>query len=371
MSLVSSGAISLFDVNTELGLTRTSQIGMLCSSVRQLFGDASGAVAMFDGYGKASGGHALFTGTCSSCLCYSWTVPSGVTSISVLVVARGRNGSTGSMTQTHCSYYGAVTGTYYCGGNGGQGGYLAWRNNISVTPGQTFTLRVGTSSSFNWTYNGSAQPVNGNAAQMVGYSFGYTFAGTGSYGGYSGLNYNYGAGGAGGGAAGYDFYPYSTLCAAANAGTVHNGSSQGGVSGGQWSPGLQGSQTPLGGGGAPGCPGAYSGSSNYGAGGGGGGVGIYGRGTSGTFNGGLISGYPDYTKSHGYGGGGGSNGMNGGQGGACASKGGYGGCYGGGGGGGQGYPTPTLGGQGGAGAVRIIWPGCSRSFPITNVGVNP
>jgi len=54
MTLQASGAISLFDVNTELGLTNNAQLGLLCTPVRTLFGDASGAVAMFDGYGKSN-----------------------------------------------------------------------------------------------------------------------------------------------------------------------------------------------------------------------------------------------------------------------------------------------------------------------------
>jgi hypothetical protein len=54
MTLPASGAISLFDVNTELGNSTSAQIGMLCTSVRTLFGDASGAVAMFDGHGKSN-----------------------------------------------------------------------------------------------------------------------------------------------------------------------------------------------------------------------------------------------------------------------------------------------------------------------------
>jgi len=54
MTLPASGAIGLFDVNTELGFTNNAQIGMLCTSVRTLFGDASDAVSMFDGYGKSN-----------------------------------------------------------------------------------------------------------------------------------------------------------------------------------------------------------------------------------------------------------------------------------------------------------------------------
>jgi hypothetical protein len=49
-----------------------------------------------------------------------------------------------------------------------------------------------------------------------------------------------------------------------------------------------------------------------------------------------------------------------------------GGAYGGGGGGGSGAcgraSACRVGGAGSKGAVRIIWPGCSRLFPSTNTG---
>ena len=54
MTLPASGAISLFDVNTELGLTHSAQIGLLCTNVRTLFGTASGAVGLQTGYGKSN-----------------------------------------------------------------------------------------------------------------------------------------------------------------------------------------------------------------------------------------------------------------------------------------------------------------------------
>jgi hypothetical protein len=54
MTLPASGAISLNNVNVELGLTATAQIGLNDAAVRNLFGVASGAITMADGYGKAS-----------------------------------------------------------------------------------------------------------------------------------------------------------------------------------------------------------------------------------------------------------------------------------------------------------------------------
>ena len=54
MTLQASGAISLFDVNTELGLSHSAQIGLLCTNVRTLFAVASGAVGLETGYGKSN-----------------------------------------------------------------------------------------------------------------------------------------------------------------------------------------------------------------------------------------------------------------------------------------------------------------------------
>ena len=54
MTLPSSGAISLNDVNVELGNSATAQISMNDAAVRGLFAVASGAIQMSDGYGKSN-----------------------------------------------------------------------------------------------------------------------------------------------------------------------------------------------------------------------------------------------------------------------------------------------------------------------------
>lgn len=54
MTLPASGAISLNNVNVELGLSGTTSINMNQATVRTLFGVASGAISMSDGYGKSN-----------------------------------------------------------------------------------------------------------------------------------------------------------------------------------------------------------------------------------------------------------------------------------------------------------------------------
>lgn len=54
MALPSSGQITLNQVNVELGLSATAQIGLGDSNVRALFNVSSGQIKMSDGYGKSS-----------------------------------------------------------------------------------------------------------------------------------------------------------------------------------------------------------------------------------------------------------------------------------------------------------------------------
>jgi len=54
MTLPASGAITLRDVNVELGLPAGNAISLNDAAVRTLFGKASGAISLVDGYGKSS-----------------------------------------------------------------------------------------------------------------------------------------------------------------------------------------------------------------------------------------------------------------------------------------------------------------------------
>lgn len=244
----------------------------------------------------------------------TFVVPAGVTSISVVTVGSGGYRRSG-------------------------GGALSYVNNISVTPGESLTAVVSTTggnTQSSYLARGATKLVQAGSASYGagnGYCFvgGSVVVGTGGNGGCSGCNCNRGGGGAGG----------------------YSGKGGNGGSGGAGQAGSGGS----GGGG-----GATNGVNTYG-GGGGGGVGVLGTGSSGT--GGT------YGSGTGGGGGtGGSSGNSGGNGGrflnCCANYEaipGRGGSYGGGAGGGS-YIADNPSG----GAVRIIWPGNTRSFPSTNTG---
>lgn len=246
---------------------------------------------------------------------YSWVAPACVTSVSVVAVGGGGGGAQSPGWS-----------------RGGGGGGLGWVNNISVTPSNSYTVIVGSAG----TYIGSppcychhGKDSNFKCGTVIGGggrgfvstcdSAGGTYTGTG--GGTGGASVGYGGGGAGG---------YSGSGGEGN--TAGGGSGSGGGAGG----------------------------SGVGR-GGGGGVGILGQGSNGA--GGCY---------YGSGGSGGSNGtaMT-----YCSSygtctRGGTGGAYGGGGGSGVWYCCCPCyqGGDGSGGAVRIIWPGNTRSFPSTCTG---
>jgi hypothetical protein len=236
---------------------------------------------------------------------FTWVAPAGVTKVSVVAVGGG-------------------------GQSGGGGGGLGYRNNQSVTPGSSYTVSVGrggiggaacipcrngVASFFCSTCvvrGGGGTYNDGTGAGFNG--FGGTFTGTG--GGNGGAGGTQGGGGAGG---------YSGNGGQGYAGFGGCGSSGSGGGGGG------------GGGGFCFCLSQFQNS-------GGGGVGILGQGANGS--GGGSFGCPP---------------AGGGSGGASASFG-NGGLHG---GGGVFDGRAGSQGSGARGAVRIIWPGCARSFPST------
>jgi hypothetical protein len=275
-------------------------------------------------FGPPAGQQAYTTGGT-----FTWVAPAGVTRVSVVAVGSGGNG------------------TWY---NGGAGGGLGYKNNITVTPGASYTVVVGAgvAGSTCQATSGGNQSYFCAISVVRGLGGGTQFptpSGGGFTGDGGGNGGNGSGGGAGGGAGGY--------------------SGSGGGAGG--SPGSGGG----GGGGGNGgsfqffCCCLFIQNINPSA--GGGGVELFGQGSNGA---GGTSGV--FCSTLATGGGGGSSGTPGNSPASLTSAGGNGGQHGGGGGNGGWcycqcfeYTATRAGGSSTAGAVRIIWPGCARSFPST------
>lgn len=312
-----------------------------------ILGSASAISYGFSALTSTGSGSALYTtpGT------YTWVAPAGVTKVSVLVVGAGGRGA---------DDYNFFDGCFWCyqAGGGGGGGGLAYGNNLTVVPGNSYTVYVGQQagaavSGMSYFANSTYLTANGGGNACGNFEgSGGTTTGTAKTAGYTG--------GAGGRAVNFNSSAgWGTYCTGIMGGAGGGGaagySGNGGFGGG--AAGIGGNATAVacsggaaGGGGAP----YYTADPNqHFGGGGGGGVGVYGKGSTGAL------------PTNNGGGGGGSGGSSG-----TANtwwNGGCGGGYGGG-GGGDGkcacnFATRKLGANG---AVRIIWPGCSRSFPSTN-----
>jgi hypothetical protein len=252
---------------------------------------------------------------------YTWLVPTGVTRVSAVVVGAGSAGLASS---------------------GGGGGGLAYANNYTVTPGTNINVQVGTGpagsisncavtrGTASWFVN--ACTLKGGSGACAGNpSTGGSSSGSARAGGGSGGNGS-GSYGSGGGAGGYS----GNGGAGVSCGTLGNAGT--------------------GGAGGSGAGASFAGNTCYiymGPSGSGGGVGIISGGSSGA--GGAALGSGGYAGSGGYtqtfGGGGGAGGYYIGNVGTCCE---YRECY--------------AGAPGHQGAVRIIWPGSTRSFPSTNTG---
>lgn len=77
MTLPASGQISLSQVNTELGYSSTASITMNDSAVRTLFGVASGAISMSNGWGKANAWAGTITSSVSDLNLRTWATGAG------------------------------------------------------------------------------------------------------------------------------------------------------------------------------------------------------------------------------------------------------------------------------------------------------
>ena len=321
----------------------------------------SGAVFHANGYNQSAN--------------YNWTVPAGVTSISVVCVGGG-----GSGEQNH-------------DGASGGGGGLGYKNNISVTPGANVAVTVGGGG---YGSNGQTDSENGRGSYITyaGTIYSVGNGGTGADGNQT-ANAWYDNSGSftdtncdGGGAGGAGFH---------GAGFRSGGGGAGGYNGGGNTTSGYGCnsnnyQVPgAGSNGGGGGGSASNGSSSYYS-AGGGGTGVYGQGTNGARGDANNNGSPDTVND--FCGGGGSTAYNTGLRGYSVESpnstyaagsdlgNGYdrstptngqsgtrpdGGFPGGGGGGGN---SGHSCGQGGHGIVRIVWgtvSGVARAFPSTNV----
>jgi hypothetical protein len=291
---------------------------------------------------------------------YTWICPEDVYSVCAVCVGGGGGAGNG------------------LGISGGGGGGLGYKNNISVIPGQSYTVVVGSggvggafSSALanGGTSGGDSYFINSSTVRGGGGAGGGTAGSGGRYVGDGGGNGGNSAGGGGPGTSG----PPRGGGGAGGYGPVGGAAGNGGNGGDAGTP-LQSGGSVIISGGAAGTNGAGGGGSggrpddeagtNGIAAGGGGGVGLYGRGSSGQ----SVSG-------NGVGGNGGSGGGNGlsSYGLGSSSVAGNGGFHGGGGGQGVFYAKDGTGyllkgGNGASGAVRIIW-GDNRSFP-SNAGLS-
>jgi surface protein len=169
--------------------------------------DSTGRIGAREYILEISAAHVLYTSPGT----YSWTVPAGVSKVSVIAVGGGGGGAVGPGINSH--------------GGGGGGGALAYTYNIPVTPGEVYTVNVGSGGpgatgdfpSWNGTAGGASSfslsataivRAGGGGAGLqgssgaVGGAGGQVLAGTGGSGGAGGTGGG-SAGGAGGGAGGY------------------------------------------------------------------------------------------------------------------------------------------------------------------------
>jgi hypothetical protein len=257
---------------------------------------------------------------------YTFVVPAGYTSVSVVCI--GAAGSGGNLSAPS-----------YATGGGGGGGELRYKNNITVTPGNSYTVVVGRqyqNAAQGNGYDGGASTFNSSTCVANGGKGGNSFPNNGAGG-------DGGSGGTGdGGGNGGDGGTCTTSGYGAGGGGAGGYAGAGGDGGDTGNSGSDGAGGGAGGGGSSGG----SGYANI-RGACGGGTGLLGQGSNGS---GGASG--DDNSSNSSGGGGGSGGGSG----NITS----GGAYGGGGQGGGSNSNPAGGG------VRIMWPGNTRTYPSTN-----
>jgi hypothetical protein len=249
MALPASGAISLNQVNVELGNAGTASINMNSAAVRGLFGVASGAISMSDGYGKSNEFSFSITSNQTNANLRTLAVNAGWDQ-SIAVVATINSGvrmtsnTVGTPGLTINGAWpggielvnnGTIVGRGGNGGNGGNGGTannstydstngsagsagglaltisvpVSIRNNGTIAGGGGgggggggYAINVGTSKDENWTKyggggGGGGQSSSTNSSGGAGGPSNYLSGSAGGTGTFSAAG-NYGAGGTGG-----------------------------------------------------------------------------------------------------------------------------------------------------------------------------
>jgi len=292
MALPGSGQITLNQVNVELGLSGTAQIGMNDSAVRTLFGIASGEIEMSDGYGKAN----EFTLTISS--------NTQEANLATLASSAGWNGSSALVCNINSNIYVwsdntsnaglLLTGNFPGGvtvnnsgliiGRGGNSGrsnndsgatYSAAGNAIVISSSSSVTINNNSGAYIAGGGGGGSPDAGGGGAGGgsggANGEYNFAYGGQGGAVGQSGANgndpYNAGGpiaygGGAGGGGGGKD-----------SGGRLRRGAGGGRILPGTGGAGGAGNVGAGGSGGSAGNAGSAGGYNSYWAGGGGGGGG--------------------------------------------------------------------------------------------------
>lgn len=249
MTLPLSGAISLSDVNIELGKSATATISLNDADVRALFGVPSGSISMSDGYGKSSTFFATISSSQSNLNLRTFALANGWngTSYAVITIASGVYIWSNSTAVSALTINGV------------------WPNGVKLI-NLGYIMGMGGAGAGGFPTAGSELPTPGGPAIALGVSVEIDNTSPNAYigggGGGAGSSRAGGGGGAGGGAGGRGRLSDPTSAAGGGGGAI----GQVGGNGAQSAPGVQGGK----GGGAGGGGGGGAAPTTAAGGGGGG-----------------------------------------------------------------------------------------------------